>query len=97
MKCKSIILSVAAALALFVSINGAIAQKFAQGQAQQPPISCPSGMGVTACLPGQYGPGGCYNPAYAYCTQGIVCSNSMRVCVNGQNSTCYLPPYGTCR
>lgn len=97
MKMHSTVLAFSAALSLLSATSGSIGQQISQGVPQQTPTSCPSGLGVIACQAGQYGPGGCYNPAYAYCTQGIICSNNMRVCPNGQNSTCYLPPYSSCR
>ncbi len=60
--------------------------------------SCPY-TGTKPCPPGPYGPGGCYNPSYAECKGGLVCTGGMKVCVpsNGGPAYCYAPQNGNCK
>ena len=59
--------------------------------------SCPY-SGTIACAPGPQGPGGCYNPSYAECAEGLICTGGMKVCYpsNGASAFCYAPQNGNC-
>ncbi len=60
--------------------------------------SCPY-TGTKPCRPGPHGPGGCYNPSYAECKGGLICTGGMKVCIpsNGGPAYCYAPQKGNCR
>lgn len=60
--------------------------------------SCPY-TGTIPCAPGSLGPGGCYNPGYAICQAGMICSGGLRVCApaNGAPAYCYDPGRSSCR
>ena len=39
---------------------------------------------------------GCYDPAYATCTNGVICEKSLAPCVGRFGAGCYNPAYATC-
>lgn len=51
-------------------------------------------FGTVPCQ-GGYG-GGCYNPAYATCHNGLICSHALAPCVGQYGAGCYNPAYATC-
>ena len=51
--------------------------------------SCPSGTMV--CGAGALGPGGCYNPGYARCWQGMVCRAGESICTVDKNTNARVP------
>lgn len=52
--------------------------------------SC-SGAGSRYCSPGSIAAGGCYNPAYSRCHEGMICPNGHRICTVDQKG--YPTPY----
>ena len=53
---------------------------------------CP--LGAAFCG-GRYGVG-CYDPVYAACHNGLICSNVMSPCLGHYGAACYNPAYATC-
>src|SRR5918911_1514238 len=53
---------------------------------------CP--LGAAFCS-GRHG-AGCYDPIYAACHDGLVCSNMMSPCLGRHGAGCYNPAYATC-
>lgn len=58
--------------------------------------------GSKYCYPGSIAGGGCYNPAYSRCWEGMICPNGQRICTVDQKGYptpyCYDPSLpNTCR
>jgi hypothetical protein len=53
---------------------------------------CP--FGAVFCS-GRHG-AGCYNPTYAACHDGLICSNMTSPCLGRYGTGCYNPAYATC-
>ena len=58
-------------------------------------------VGQTVCAfsavpcEGRYGVG-CYDPAYATCSDGLICGNALSPCIGRHGAGCYNPAYATC-
>ena len=55
----------------------------------RPPTQC--GFGQRYCPPGDWGPGGCYSYAHAYCRRGKTCQRGYEICPPGPHGPggCY--------
>ena len=55
----------------------------------RPPTEC--GFGQRYCPPGDWGPGGCYSHAHAYCRRGKTCQRGYEICPPGPHGPggCY--------
>lgn len=61
-----------------------------------------SGAGSKYCYPGSIASGGCYNPGYSRCWEGMICPIGFRICTVDQKGYptpyCYEPSKpNTCR
>ena len=77
------IASYVSALLLLLAVSGV-----ALGQSAE----CP--FGASLCR-GRYGTG-CYDPAYAACHDGLVCSLPLQPCIGPRGARCYDPGRAAC-
>ena len=76
-------------------------QQLTTGESYQVAQTC-SGAGSKYCYPGSIAGGGCYNPSYSRCWEGMICPNGFRICTVDQKGYptpyCYEPSKpNTCR